>query len=937
MKKIYLFLIFLPLLPVFVHAAPYFRIEQTILPSIDSRWELGTSTKAWYAGHFDNICLGGSCRDTWPAGGSGGDTFSTTSADYWKTVRNFHSTTSADYWETQQWRWATTSTDYWQTQRNFFSTTSAAYHLGTFDKGFFFSTTSVDAWEALKARWATTSAEYHLGTLDKGYFFSTTSAAAWDALQARWSTTSADYLQTQRNYFSTTSVDYWKTQNNFFSTTSAQYFVHSSTTIPKTYTANAWTLLQTFSGGFLSSASSTVNSTLTIATTSTGSLNGNVHVTGWPYAQTSAGLQQALNVCSANGGGTVHAAPGSYTISSTPNLTSKCPIVGSGEGTVFVLNTGTTIKIPAGVSHTGLYNLVIDPSALAAGNTYGIYLEDFHNIRIQNVKVKPAPGFALFFTASALATSSELWVTDSSFEGLGTADVIGCGPAHTKPETYVRHIFIENNYVAQDASQGANHKDAINCVAANNVRFANNIVRGGVLFGTEQQPHVNSSIVNNTISGAIGGGRAPVGFVIESGATSTGSLVNISGNTINGGFIDAYSNPSTPLFDGLTIANNTINATGTATTSDEAAIRLVNIKNANVSNNVIATSTSDCIWTNGVASSTFSNNVCGQIAGQAFHEVLGSGNQWILNTVDFARYADTFTGTNTLRLQGKNGFIGINNTTPADVLHVTAGNVQGIRVQSTSNAPVIDLYTGGGSTARNWRFTANFNNSGTFEILRSTSNTGAPATAAVAIDSNSNFGIQTAAPTYPLHVTGAARISSFLDASYFVATTSAATSSLTNLSLSGRFVLTPLAALVTSISGWLGIDTTSGQLRYHDGTASRVIPREIEKSFTLATSTLTYYGGFSASATTSNIRVWNPKRATTITDIYCIANAGTSTIRIGSGSATSTVICGKDVPGTLSSLSLQIAARGSMYLDAGNMLGTPAFFTLTVTGTEDET
>lgn len=33
---------------------------------------------------------------------SGGSGFSTTSADYWKTVRDFFSTTSADYWETQQ-------------------------------------------------------------------------------------------------------------------------------------------------------------------------------------------------------------------------------------------------------------------------------------------------------------------------------------------------------------------------------------------------------------------------------------------------------------------------------------------------------------------------------------------------------------------------------------------------------------------------------------------------------------------------------------------------------------------------------------------------------------------------------------------------------------------------------------------------------------------
>lgn len=61
--------------------------------------------------------------------------------------------------------------------------------------------------------------------------------------------------------FSTTSNDYWKTQRDFFSTTSAIYFVHSSTTIPKTYTANTFTANQTFgyasSTGFSTSYAST--------------------------------------------------------------------------------------------------------------------------------------------------------------------------------------------------------------------------------------------------------------------------------------------------------------------------------------------------------------------------------------------------------------------------------------------------------------------------------------------------------------------------------------------------------------------------------------------------------------------------------------------------------------------------------------------------------
>ena len=43
--------------------------------------------------------------------------FSTTSADVWKSSRNFFATTSSDYWKDQSSFFATTSTDYWLTQR----------------------------------------------------------------------------------------------------------------------------------------------------------------------------------------------------------------------------------------------------------------------------------------------------------------------------------------------------------------------------------------------------------------------------------------------------------------------------------------------------------------------------------------------------------------------------------------------------------------------------------------------------------------------------------------------------------------------------------------------------------------------------------------------------------------------------------------------------
>jgi len=717
MKKWYLLLIFLPLIPVFVQAAPYFRYEQTILPITDSKWELGTTTKAWLRVFSDEYCLtGDSCITAWPGGAAAsfsttsadywvstydkGYFFSTTSADAWKSLRNFHSTTSVDYWETTKWRWSTTSSDYWETQQ----------------------------W-----RWATTSATYHLGTFDKGYFFSTTSA---------------------------------------------QYFVHSSTTIPKTYTANTWTLLQTFSSGFLSSASSTVNSTFVAATTTTGSLNGNVHVTGWPYAQTSAGLQQALNVCNSNGGGTVYAAPGSYTISSTVNLKSKCVLQGAGPSTVLVLNTGTTLKVPANTAEFGIRDLKVDPSALAAGNTYGIYMEDVSTGWIERVQIPNAPGFAFFFTATAAGTTSKLWVTDNYFTGLGTSDVIGCGPAYTNNISRVGDVFLERNYVAQDSSVGDNHGDSINCVAPFNIHFNNNIVYGGVLFGMEQQPHLNSSMIGNTISHAIGGRRAAVGFVIESGATTTGGTLAVNSNTINGGFLDFFSNPTSPIFDGLVATGNIINATGTATTSDEAGIRLANIKGANISNNSVPTSTSDCIWATGVASSTFMGNTCGTIAGQAFHEDSGSkNNQWLFNTVDYARYADALDGSGTFLMTTKSGNLGIGTSTPQTKVHLdgaspvffmsdTGQTGQDGKFQIRSDSNLLQFFSGrlGSSANEKLRLGGNGINTVTSNALAIQTTSGGvftgttlinlPTSGNVYFNNGGNVGIGTTTPGATLSVVG---------------------------------------------------------------------------------------------------------------------------------------------------------------------------------------
>lgn len=171
--------------------------------------------------------------------------FSTTSADFFASQRNFFSTTSADWWKVSN---------------NFFSTTSADYYLSQ-NQG---------------AAFSTTSAGYLLTSYDKGFFFSTTSADYWKSANNFFSTTSSDYWKTATNFFSTSSADYFASERNFFSTTSASYFANSSSTVVKTYTANSFTATQTFTNASTTNISASYASSTQgfFGTLSIGSLNG---------------------------------------------------------------------------------------------------------------------------------------------------------------------------------------------------------------------------------------------------------------------------------------------------------------------------------------------------------------------------------------------------------------------------------------------------------------------------------------------------------------------------------------------------------------------------------------------------------------------------------------------------------------------------------------
>lgn len=46
--------------------------QKNLIPLTDSLYTVGTTTKAWLNGFFDQLCLGGDCKTAWPTGGAGG-------------------------------------------------------------------------------------------------------------------------------------------------------------------------------------------------------------------------------------------------------------------------------------------------------------------------------------------------------------------------------------------------------------------------------------------------------------------------------------------------------------------------------------------------------------------------------------------------------------------------------------------------------------------------------------------------------------------------------------------------------------------------------------------------------------------------------------------------------------------------------------------------
>lgn len=106
-------------------------------------------------------------------------------------------------------------------------------------------------------------------------------------------------------------------------------------------------------------------------------------------------------------------------------------------------------------------------------------------------------------------------------------------------------------------------------------------------------------------------------------------------------------------------------------------------------------------------------------------------------------------------------------------------------------------------------------------------------------------------------------------------------SSTTHATTTGTFTLPSTSSLVTNQAGNIGIDTTSGQLRYSDGKNTNALTGTSTLSINLASTTLDAMGKKFSAGTTS-ILVRNDPEAFTMLGFYCTASTtGTALVRFG--------------------------------------------------------
>lgn len=192
-----------------------------------------------------------------------------------------------------------------------------------------------------------------------------------------------------------------------------------------------------------------VTGTSTLATTTISQLNGTIVVDGVTYPQTGAGIQSAVNACSADSGcGEVYIPAGNYTVSASITLPSHIKIYGAASSTILTLANSVNDSIFKNSDQTngnefidvGYMTMYGNKANNTSGVTSAVQLKRVSHGRVHHIEAYDFDDQGIDIGSGGGVASEYIWIENNVIKNSDRNNIyVGVG---------TKFFLVENNYLS---------------------------------------------------------------------------------------------------------------------------------------------------------------------------------------------------------------------------------------------------------------------------------------------------------------------------------------------------------------------------------------------------------------------------------------------------------------------------------------------------------